>query len=147
MVHSLCIVLSTCPLTYGLDLARTKHTTRIDGPWPGPIFSRLQASLRLSEEIERYLELLASTSAVLGTLQMVSLVEESECESDFVVEEIEGISYDWISRKVYSIKSQYPIRHCFFRHCPLAHRNSWFIIVLCPTWVSVPALLFFNEEF
>lgn len=67
---------------------------RFDGPWHGPIFSQIQAGLPLSEETERHLELLVSASAESGMPHMVSSVEESESESDSMVVEMEGISYD-----------------------------------------------------
>lgn len=77
-----------CPLFCSLDLARTKKTARIDSPCLGPIFSRIQDGIWMSEETGRHLELLASTSVVSRTPQLVSSVEESESESDPVVEEV-----------------------------------------------------------
>lgn len=85
-------------LDYRLDLARTKKTARVDGPWPGPIFSLVQPGM--------HIESLASVSDVLG--EPHPALSESEFESNPVVVEMEEISYDWVAQNVRSVKSQYP---------------------------------------
>lgn len=54
------------PFPAGLIQKRTKKTSRVDGPWRGPIFSLVQAGFRMSESTERQVESLAYMSVASG---------------------------------------------------------------------------------
>lgn len=47
-------------------MPRTKKIARIDGPWPGPVFTLAQIGIWMVEEMRRYIDSMASVSEVSG---------------------------------------------------------------------------------
>lgn len=68
-------------------MPRLKKTARVDGPWPGPMFSLAQAGLSLGEEAQRYIQERSIASQTSEAPQSVSSGSGSETDLETVAAE------------------------------------------------------------